>query len=172
MQKFTVHWSQVSAGGPDGRTLFALWPAPMNDDACFRDAGFTDFGDGDELWDVQAGELLSRLLAELTGFGAPRPMSEPVERNRPLFSRLFSPPAPLTLREEIEARTISDEFPACAVAFGESGVTLRTADGHHIFWVALPHAEAASFTQALSRISGEHPLVRTDLKWDRLLPRT
>ncbi len=40
----------------------------MTADECFRYAGFTDFGDGDEQWEVHAGELLSRLLLEVAFF--------------------------------------------------------------------------------------------------------
>jgi hypothetical protein len=169
MQKFTVHWSQVSDGG---LPVFALWPSPMTADTCFREAGFTDFGDGDEQWDIDAAGLLSRLLDELCRFGAARLTSEPVEKHQSLFQRLLCRPEPLSLREQIEVRTVYDEFPDCVVTFGESAVTLRTGGGHHIFWISLPRTEIAWLTAALPRIAGEHPLVRTDLKWDCLLHQT
>src|SRR5713226_10635373 len=68
MQKFTVHWFRIPRGASEGFELFALWPSPMTADECFRYAGFTDFGDGDEQWEVHAGELLSRLLREVAFF--------------------------------------------------------------------------------------------------------
>ena len=169
MQKFTVHWSQASDNYLGGNVLFALWPSPMTADVCFQEAGFTDFGDGDEQWETHANELLSRLLDELGKFGAPNLTSEPVERQQSLFERLFKKTEPLSLRDQIKVQTVYDEFPDCVVAFGESGVTLRTGNGHHVFWVSMPHVNAAQFTEILGKISGEHPLIRTDLKWNCLL---
>jgi len=53
MQPFTVHWAPIlheiaRHRVAKGFELFALWPSPVNDDVCFREAGFTEFGDSDE----------------------------------------------------------------------------------------------------------------------------
>ena len=170
-QKFTVHWSRIPNKTKNDSELFALWPSPVNADACFREAGFSIFGDGDEHWDDYASELLTRLLDELKKFGAPRLTSEPIEKHQSLLQRLLNrTEPPLSLREQIEARTVNDEFPDCVVAFGDSGVTLRTGNGHHVFWIAVPNTDTAKFAESLPSVAGEHQFFRTDLKWDCLLP--
>src|SRR5687767_14897383 len=125
MQPFTIHWSPVPSA-PDGVELFALWPSPMNDDVCFREAGFTDFGDGDENWDADAQSLLTRLLDALSSYGPPRLMSESAESHQSWYRRLFTKAEVFDLRQQIELPIQWDELPDCLVAFGESGVSLRT----------------------------------------------
>lgn len=88
MQQFTVHYSQVCGDvarryASEGSMLFALWPSPVNHDVCFREAGFTDFADGDETWDAHADGVLTRLLAELSSYGPPHLVSKPAERLSP-----------------------------------------------------------------------------------------
>ncbi len=165
---FTVHWAPVSRGG-DGEELFALWPAPMNDDACFRSAGFTDFGDADESWDANANRVLDRLLSMLSCYGQPALMSKPVERAQSWLQRLLRKAEVYELREQIELPIQWDELPDCVVAFGHSGITLRTGKGHPIFWIAVPAECEMKFSDVAHQVAGSHPLVRTDLRWDRLL---
>ena len=168
MQPFTVHWSPVP-GATDGAELFALWPSPMNDDVCFREAGFTDFGDGDESWDTDAESLLTRLLEELGSYGLPRLKSKPAERHQSWYRRPFTKDEAFNLRQQIELPMQWDELPDCIVAFGESGVSLRTGRGHHIFWITLPHSDAPSFLSLAGRVAASHPIVRTVLRWERLM---
>ncbi len=168
MPPFTVHWAPVRKES-EGAELFALWPSPMNDDACFRAAGFTDFGDGDDNWDANAEGMLTRLLEALGGHGPPRLMSKPVEKHRPWYRRWFADPEVFALREQIELPLQWDELPDCVVGFGDGGVTLRTGGGHHIFWITLPGSDAAFFPEIVSRIAAPHPLVRTNLKWEGLV---
>lgn len=167
-QPFTVHWSPV-ASAPGGRALLALWPAPMNHDVCFRDAGFTDFGDTDGTWDENANGILTRLLEALAGYGRPRLLSKPAEHYRPWYRRLFRTPEVLGMREQIEA-PMWWGLPDCIVGFGESGAALQTGSEHHIFWITLPDADAGMVSRLLTSVSGPHPLIRTDLDWDRLRP--
>lgn len=168
MQQFTIHWSPVP-GSADGKELFALWPSPMNDDACFREAGFTDFGDGDESWDAEAESLLTRLLAALSSYGPLHLISEPAERRQSWFRRLFTRAEVFDLRHQIELPIQWDELPDCVVAFGDSGVSLRTGCGHHIFWITLPCREASSFPSLVSRVASSHPTIQTELRWECLL---
>ena len=174
MRPFTVHWSPVSIDSArrysaGGLQLFALWPSPVNPDVCFREAGFRDFGDGDENWDIHADGLLTRLLAELSCHGMPRLTSKPAERRQPWYRSLFAKPEPFDFREQIELPLHRDDAPDCVVAFGESGVSLRTGNGHHIFWIVLPEHKSASFTDMVSRVAGSHPIARTDLRWECLV---
>lgn len=169
MPSFTVHWSPVPH--PDGAThLFALWPAPVNDDACFRAAGFTDFGDADDFWDREAELLLGRLIHELRAFGEPSLRSEPLSKPLPWYRRLFSRPPALPLPEQIGWPMHWDNLPDCLVDFGTSGASLRTGQGHEIYWIKLPKAKASSFETIALRLAADHPLVRTELQWSCLLP--
>jgi hypothetical protein len=168
MQPFTVHWSPVP-GALEGEELFALWPSPMNDDVCFREAGFKDFGDGDESWDTDADGLLTRLLEVLSSYGPPRIITEPTARHQSLCRRLFTKAEVFDLRQQIELPMQWDELPDCIVSFGESGVSVRTGSGHYIFWITLPHSDAASFPRLAARVARQHSLVRTELRWERLV---
>jgi len=174
MQQFTVHYSQVGGDvarryASEGSLLFALWPSPVNHDVCFREAGFTDFADGDETWDAHADGLLTRLLAELSSYGQPHLVSKVAERHQPWYRRPFSTPESFDLREQIELPIQWDELPDCVVAFGESGVSLRTGSGHHIFWIVLPQREGSAFASMVDRVAASHPVVRTELRWESLV---
>lgn len=174
MHSFTVHWSQVLGDvalrhTAEGFSLFALWPSPVSDDACFREAGFTDFGDGDENWEAHAAGLLTRLLAELSSYGVPRLASKPVERHQPWYRRPLAEAEVPDLRQQFELPMQWDELPDCVVLFGESGASLRTGSGHHLFWIVLPEQDAPSFADLVKRVAGLHPVVRTDLKWECLV---
>jgi hypothetical protein len=175
MRAFTVHWSPVvhdhaQRYAPEGAMLFALWPAPMNHDQCFIDAGFTDFDDADDAWDFNADGLLSRLLDHLSRYGSARLVSEPAVRIQPWYRRLFAEPRPepIDVREQIVA-PMSNKLPDCIVSFGDAGVSLRTGREHHVFWISLPEQESVLFERAVGRIAGPHPTVRTKLKWEHLL---
>jgi hypothetical protein len=174
MQPFTVHWSPVSGLAAqriaaDGVAVFALWPSPMNDDACFRAAGFTDFGDADDQWDANAEALLSEMLSELSEFGSPRLLSEPLEKECPWYLRPFTKREPFDLTQQIQLPMQWDNLPDCLVSFGESGVSLRSGRGHIIYWIALPQSEASCFPGLVKRIATSHPLVCTELLWDCLI---
>lgn len=167
---FTVHWSQIPHAA-EGMALFALWPSPVNDDVCFREAGFTDFGDSDESWDAEADLMLTRLLEVLGGYGTPRLVSEPARMQRSWYHRLFGKveAEAFDLRQQIELPIQWDSLADCIVAFGEAGVSLRTGSGHHIFWITLPGHDAASYPNLVSQVAASHPVVRTDLRWECLV---
>ncbi|MDB6031292.1 MAG: hypothetical protein JWM16_1630 [Verrucomicrobiales bacterium] len=168
MEPFRILWSPVPGAAP-GMEMFALWPSPVNDDVCFREAGFTDFGDGDENWEGNANDVLTRLLDDLSRYGPAHLVSAPVERHQPWYCRLFGNPEVYDLREQIELPMEWDELPDCIVAFGVAGATLRTGSGHHIFWITVPWADAASFPRLVERVAASHPIVRTGLRWEYLL---
>jgi hypothetical protein len=167
MQHFTIHWSPVPGAAP-GMELFALWPSPVNDDVCFREAGFTDFGDGDENWEKDADGMVTRLLEQLSCYGPAHLVSAPVERHQPWYRRPFGKPEVYDLREQIDLPMQWDELPNCIVAFGEVGATLRTGSGHHIFWITLPHADAKAFPRIVEQVAASYPIIRTELKWECL----
>jgi hypothetical protein len=168
VRPFTIHWSPVP-GAPGAKELFALWPSPVNDDACFREAGFCDFADSDSEWDANADALLTRLIEALTNFGAPHLVSKPVLKYQPWYRRLFIKAEIFDLRQQIELPIQWDGLPDCIVDFGESGVSLRSGSGHHLFWITLPGPSATSFPQLLGQVAASHPTVCTELKWESLL---
>lgn len=170
---FTLHWSPVTAVTlpdasyvPEGCCLLALWPAPVNPDACFEEAGFRDFGDNDVVWDENAGFLLRRLLAKLSRWGEARLLSRPLMTAVPWYWRPFRQPTPLALVEQVELPIQWDSLPRCHVAFGDGGVALHAGDGHCLFWVTLPEGEPEGF---IREVAEGWPVVRTGLKWEVLL---
>ena len=164
---FTVHWSPVSRDS-DGATLFALWPAPVNHDVCFRNTGFTDFGDANEAWDADAEGLLNRLLKEMSTYGEPRLASAAMVQARSWFRSLFRKPTALSLLDQITLPIQWDHLPDCVVEFGESGVSLRTGRGHHIFWIRIPSESNGAFHVLVQKVAGFHPLFQTELRWEAL----
>src|SRR5690606_12844321 len=91
---FQIHWSALpsdDAGdlAPPGCQSLAIWPAPVNHDACFEAAGFTLFGDNDEAWDRAAEGMLGRVIEHLSLFGAPRLVSAPLRDDPPWYLRPF-----------------------------------------------------------------------------------
>jgi hypothetical protein len=172
---FTLHWSRVGDAlaaehAPPGSALVALWPAPVNPDACFQAAGFTDFGDADEAWERQADETLDRLLGELSVFGPPRLVSEPLRTRPGLIGRLTGVKGePLPLAEQLAAAAHVDSLPDAVVAFGPAA-RLRVGNGHLLWWITLPADRVDGFAAtALPRVAAEAPLCRTDLDWKHLL---
>src|SRR5690606_6200572 len=70
-----IHWSLVPPDdaatlAPPGCLLLALWPAPVNHDACFEAAGFTFFADNGVAWNKAAEDLLRRVIEHLSDLGA------------------------------------------------------------------------------------------------------
>jgi hypothetical protein len=172
--EFTIHWAPVTGAAADRCAaeklkLLALWPAPVNNDKCFQEAGFTEFADADEEWEKNAQELLTRLLTDLAVHGTPRALCNPVEKPRPWYRRLFSQPEFYDLREHLELSLRWDNIPDCVVGFGDSAALLRTGKGHHIFWITLPQRAGSLFGEVVPRIAGPHPVKRTDLTWESLI---
>jgi hypothetical protein len=169
---FTIHWDVVTIAKAHERTgnervLLAVWPAPVNPDACFEAAGFTVFGDGDAGWERNTAMTVDRLLSALTAHGVPRLISVPRKRSWPLYLRLFISEGELPLPEQVKAPMFSDSVPPCEVQFGSDGVSLRTGAGHALWWVELPVAvDAAAF---VSQVAGGLPVERTTLAWEHLL---
>lgn len=187
---FVVHWSLVTgvaaaAETAAGQVLVALWPSPVNDDVCFRAAGFERFGDADAAWDAEAEALLARLLDELGTYGPPRLVSEPLRATGPWwYRRLFGnadAPPPLTLIEQLTLPIQWDSLPPCIVAFGEPGdpaapdvttttpaAVLSAGSGHHLFWLTLPAHAVSTIPELVGRVAGPHPVVQTALRWEHL----
>ena len=169
---FTIHWDVVTTATArertgDARVLLAIWPAPVNHDAGFAAAGFTDFGVGDAGWERNVSMSVGRLLTALQAHGPARLVSVPQKRSWPMFLRLFISEQELPLSEQVKAPMFSDAMPGCEVQFGSAGVSLRTGAGHALWWVELPAgADAGEF---VSEIAAGLPVVRTSLAWEHLV---
>lgn len=153
---------------PDCR-LLAVWPAPVNHDVCFKEAGFTLFGDNDEDWDKAAEDLLRRVLDSLSRFGTEKYLSEPLKNNPPWYLRLFRPAQKLPLQQQALLPMHWDSLSSCHVQFGNNGAALWTGNGHFLLWISLPNAgpDASEFVKS---IAGPWPVVETKLRWAILLP--
>jgi hypothetical protein len=174
VKSFAIHWSPVptpraTSNLPSGFRLLALWPSPVNHDACFRDAGFTEFADNDADWSIRADALLDRLLAELARHGEPRLVSEPIRGAQPWLLRPFRRSPVVDLQRQITLPIQWDSLPDCVVAFGGQGATLRAGNGHHLFWLTLPAGEALDDQDLMRRIAGDEPCFQTSLRWEFLL---
>lgn len=172
--EFTIHWAPVTGAAADRLAaeklrLLALWPAPVNNDKCFREAGFAEFADADEEWEQNANELLTRLLADLAVHGTAHLLTKPVQKPVPWYRRLFTKPEFYDMREHIELSLRQDNIPDCEVGFGDSGALLSTGKGHHIFWITLPQRAGNLFGEVVPRIAGPHPVMRTELTWEALI---
>jgi hypothetical protein len=145
-----VHWGKVGPCAWRGQkgTLFGVWPAPLDHDACFAEAGFKDFRDTDDAWEEEFEALLQRLVAAFARCG-------PTTSKRPA---------------EVLARAARDDrFEPCVVELGAPPrALLSTSDGHPIVWIWLRDDAAEVWGEALG-LAGL-PTVETALTWQRLLP--
>ena len=180
-QPFTLHWSRVPNPPADalpGVQVHALWPSPVNPDACFEEAGFTDFGDADADWDAQADALLLQLLDLLnTHFGEPAPTSPPAPvpaPRLPWFRRFFAPPAPRwrSPAEQLADAMHDDNLPLADIRFGSSGARVRANAGHWLLWVDWPSDAPMSFESLVQTLAQGRPIQRTELDWRVLWPRS
>lgn len=158
-----MNWGEVAPPGPawapgHGR-LWAVWPSPVDHDACFAAAGFTDFADTDAAWDAEFDGMLARGLAALSDLGDAALVAGeyPTERGQPRVS----------LRDALLAAARDDNFPPCVVAFGEPALaSMRTSHGHPIVWV---WKATGSVGGLVGRMADGRDVGRCDLDWDRLL---
>jgi hypothetical protein len=169
-----VHWSLVpqDEAGPlvtgDCR-LLAIWPAPVNHDVCFEQAGFTLFADNDAAWDQAAEKLLNSVLDNLGQYGEPQLISKPLRDDRPWYLRPFRAARELPLLQQALLPMRLDFLPQFHARFGESGAALRTGSRHFLLWVALPDAERQA-AALVKKVAEPWPIFETTLRWPILLP--
>lgn len=162
--------------------LLAIWPAPHNDDECFRLAGFTDFisdytGPVDS-WTDEWRSIVERAIDGLTAYGVPR-MRQRVEveevQARSFLERLLRTkppmrPVELSIIEQVILLTEDDQFPDAVVDFGEdSTISLRTFCGHAILWVTINDSVCLDRDAFLTALADGRPVERMDLKWKHLV---
>lgn len=158
-----INWDELSTPRPNwcpgAWRLWALWPSPVDHDACFEAAGFADFADSTETWHFEFAQLVANLLAELGQVGRPR-LAEgeyPTRRARTRESAL----------DALLAAALDDNFRPCLLAFGHPPQALiRSSDGHPILWIALEAGDATALI-AVAAKTGK-PRQRA-LDWSKLL---
>ena len=165
--RFDLHWCESQHAQSNTSTSFALWPAPVNRDACFEQAGFTDFADADTAWEAKSEELLNRVLARLAQYGRHTLESAPLQHRQGLLGILRNR-QDLPLREQVLWPMLDDSLPECVVKFG-ADAELRTGHGHMIYWITLPtdgETDAEGFVQS---VADDWPFFHTVLDLSALL---
>lgn len=173
-----LHWSSV----PDhlvrewsfaGGSSFAVWPAPVDHDACFENAGFRDFADTDEAWDKEFAGLLDKLLVVLNQAGRPIiRQSQQAEKAETLVGRVAriarrKAKATPSLSECVLLPARDDQFTACILDFGDPAeVRLRTSGGHPILWLCLTRQQ--NIDRILRELKADTPVQETVLDWAHL----
>ena len=158
-----LNWGWVGPARPpwapaSGR-LWALWPSPVDHDACFEAAGFHDMADTDATWEDDFCGVLGRLLTAFDAFGASW-LTEGAYPRR--GRRVFMSP-----RDVLLAAATDDAFPPCIVSFGEPArASVRTSDGHPLFWLWLDGG--ASIEAFLPRVAAGLPTREAVLGWEQL----
>jgi hypothetical protein len=166
-----------------GGSLTALWPSPVNADQCFINAGFSQFGDQEDEWDVDQWDSEWRVVVGLL-IGELRKCGEDHLRNRadvwayrgkrwwewliPWCKPVEAVDLPPV--DRVVLSTEEDWLPDAVVDFGEPpAVTLYSGTGHEILWVAAT-ARAGVSGAALARTVAEgRPVRQYDLRWECLL---
>jgi len=165
----SLNWSLPSPGlvhwwGPAGGTLLAIWPSPINGDACFTKAGFTDFDDDDldEAWDADFENLTSSLVRRLSSFGTTvlRYGSSVLQTDQTIEEALL----------ETTGKDTQICVPPCIVDFGDPPrASLCTSDEHRIWWVKISDG-LVGVEAFLQELAGLRPLVRRDIDFAILAP--
>jgi len=169
-----IHWSLVPPDdaatlAPPGCLLLALWPAPVNHDACFEAAGFTFFADNGVAWNKAAEDLLRRVIEHLSDLGASELVSAPLKEDLPWNLRPFRKDEELSLLQQAMLPMQDDALPGFHARFGRDGAALRTGNGHFLLWINLSESGPDPFRFVRS-VAGRWEVVETRLRWSPLLP--
>lgn len=167
---FEINWGSV----PDDERfsadwqVYALWPAPVNDDACFAAAGFSYFHSKDEnwveqYWDEQAELLTRRLLEIFSGIGKPNLLSQALLSPRAVL-KFWAPRVALSLIEQLRQPIQWDSLPEVTIRFGHAA-ELRAGNGHELYWIALAPSNSMTFDTVLMQISDIWPIRQVQLDW-------
>ena len=177
-----IYWDTLSdkhklQGAPKNSTLHVIWPSTVDSDACFADAGFTEFADSDSDWDANWQTLIERVVSTLSKYGDPiieNPQTAVVQTSlldRIRAVRIRDPEVELTLIEQLVLATTVKGFGQAVVNFGsEHSLTLVCGDDHPLLWVFVRDASDCSFTTLVDTISVDCQQQRLGLDWQHLIP--
>jgi hypothetical protein len=182
-----VHWDIVPRDVVVPRmeacsVVLAIWPAPVNADACFASAGFRVFADADDGWESDWRGIVSRALARLEQFGSPAARVEAEICQVTSLSRfcsilcwllpqrLFLKPVQLPIAEQILVVTTDDRVGEVFIEYGiPTEARLLASSGHELLWIGWATSEYVP-ERFVKEIAAGLPVVRTTLKWQALVP--
>lgn len=127
---------------PEDGHLFAFWPSPVDHDICFKNAGFTEFEDSDDLWDDNYSDMIQIFFSYFQISSYLKGLLQLVSHNDnyPYFK--YSSESP---------------FNICIVV----------GDGHPIIWIWMEK----DLTQDLfKKLEKNKPVKRVILDWRVLMP--
>jgi len=160
-----VHWSPIPGtlaagrGWPEG-TVIALWPSPVNADACFEEAGFSEFAERGAAWHADFEELVGLVIEHLESLGAPRVARRPYPED----------PEPVGDLAHLIIESATASYAEDFVAMLEFGLpkaaALQTGSGHDVLWIWSRDPHLQSLLEAVAR---SWPLERRELDWQVLL---
>ena len=153
--------------------LFAIWPALVNGDACFRKAGFQQWSDGVEGAEDEFPKLLTSLVGCLEKVGPavlregeyPQGHRSFLARIVELFRGAHNDPPASTIIDTLLAAAWDDQFAPCVVTFGDPPrAALRTSDGHDLvlMWTSDKGPDGSSVLQVVAE---GRSLKRLTLDW-------
>jgi hypothetical protein len=195
-----IHWDNVAPSvAPDwfspGDHVVAIWPSPVDHDACFRYAGFEDFDDSDDRWAADFEAVCERLLGVLENtLGTPiiRSENDFAEPRDPTFlqrllgrtindnlhdfladfrlcrRRYITEPRDPTFLQRMLAPTENDNFHDFVADFGLC--RLRTGMGHPLIWLSWPKTIEFSVADILNAIAKSIPTTERHLDWTHMVP--
>ncbi len=170
-----IHWGPVGrrSYGDEPGALFAVWPEPVNADACFTAAGFERFDDPDDAWDAEFVSLLQRVVETFGQYGSPRIIGQRPVWKRSLKDRLLGRPTPEpALHEHLALVAGNDQLDPVRVEFSAPvRAAIFVSDGHPIVWSWLHASIIAAWQEHLLRICEDRPRAETSLTWEHLLPQ-
>lgn len=168
-----VHVASLGARLPPSGQLFALWPEPVNHDACFEAAGFAAFGDPDAEWDAQFEAMIDAVLGHLSALGPPSYNDpERITPTRSLVSRLLRRPAPAapTPSQALVLAAENDQVGPIRVELGQPpAARVIASDGHPILWIWLRDDVAGMWPELCRVAAAGRPIATTELDWTRLV---
>lgn len=170
---FLINWGEVSGGVvfSEHWRIYAMWPAPVNEDQCFAEAGFNHFKYDDDSWseshwDEQAEICQLRLISALSAVGAPVLISEPLNPKRSMLC-FWQSREPQPLIEQLRLPILYDSLPEVTIRFGEVSV-LQAGSGHELYWIGLRSDCQVNFEMLLEEVTRGWPVERVQLDWNRL----
>lgn len=177
-----ICWDTVSTDHQAGipptlHRLHAIWPSPVDSDACFNAAGFTEFADSDDVWDSEWQAFIGDVIMYLSIVGRPL-LRKPAEigGGNSLWNRIFAgfpqrKNANLTLSDQVVLSSRDDHFGCTIIDFGaERFVTMAAGGGHPILWVFDDGLGKWSISELEREISGGHRFAQRHLNWSHLSP--
>ncbi len=155
--------------------IYAIWPGPIDDDVCFRNAGFNYFAGTSDEWDKEFAVLGSLLFNQLFRLG-PVHLAHPQKPYKNRFEKRFVQDFYKGLNSfpELEMLLVSasdDRYGPVQIDFGSPAkATVISSDGHPIFWLKINKNDSPPFAEWIYSMAQYAPLENKSLNWSFLFP--